>query len=122
MYYGQVKCCSVLAIVLSDVRSLCLAGLEGAVLDSESLHPLLHLAFNALAGLHISHNNIKLDNFHLVGKKVMVVDFEHVVTELSDADFEWATQNSVCRLIGYYRENVNCFMSDGLLPKGSLEG
>lgn len=37
---------------------------------------MLHQALGALAAFSVSHDDTKLDNFHVVGDKIMAADFE----------------------------------------------
>jgi hypothetical protein len=52
------------------------------VLREQDVRPLFDQALNALASQGISHDGMKLDNFHLVSnggnKAVMVIDLERV--------------------------------------------
>ncbi|PFH55142.1 hypothetical protein XA68_10615 [Ophiocordyceps unilateralis] len=100
--YGQIEYDGAPALILSDIGGASLAEPEGAVLNDQELQPLLSQALGALASLGISHDDIKLDNFHLVGqdrdKIIMVVDLERV-DELSSEDPEFIVSSNVEWLI-----------------------
>ncbi|KAL6411782.1 hypothetical protein AUP68_04159 [Ilyonectria robusta] len=65
-WYGEMEYDGTRALILSDIGGDCLATPEGAVLDEKDLHPLLYQALSSLTNLGVSHDDTKLDNFHLV--------------------------------------------------------
>ncbi|KAF4452239.1 hypothetical protein FALBO_16215 [Fusarium albosuccineum] len=125
MYYGCIDYDGKRASILSDIGGACVATPEGAVLEPDDLRVLSDQALTALTKLGVSHDDIKLDNFHLVtenGKdRIMVVDFEMIDTDLSAEDFAYAAESSGSWLIQQYRQHLNCLEHDGLLlPKRPL--
>jgi hypothetical protein len=75
----------------------------------------------------VSHDDTKLDNFHVVGEgegaKVMVVDFEQVDLDLGEEDAAWVVRENVLTLVGRWREHLECLREDGFLPrKGRVQG
>jgi hypothetical protein len=77
--------------------------------------------------LGVSHDDIKLDNFHLVGEgegaKVMVVDLEQVDLDLGEEDAAWVVRENVETLVGRWRGHLECLREDGFLPKvGRVQG
>ena len=118
VFYGQIEYDGAPAIILSDIGGYCLATPEGTILEPEDLRPLLHVALSALSSLGVSHDDIKLDNFRLVGNndKVMVVDFETVTTGLTDDEFAFMANSNANRLTRSYKNNIECMKYDGLLP------
>jgi hypothetical protein len=113
------------ALILSDIGGNCLATPEGAVLDKQGLRPLLEQAFTSLADLGAYHDDIKLDNFHLVtdnGKdKIMVLDLESVGFELSGEDLSCVAKGNSNWLINQYDDHLECMEYDGMiLPKRPL--
>ncbi len=66
------------AIVLSDIGGAALATPEGLLLELPELRRLVHQALDAFIPFGIFPSDIKLDNYHLTGSKVMVVDLERV--------------------------------------------
>jgi len=117
IFYGQAEYRGVRSIVLSDIGGACVATPEGAILPAEDMHRLFDQALGALAELGVTHDDVKLDNFHLVEKgdgekAIMVLDLErinHVPKERSRA--EWVVK----RLMRYYRGHLECLEDDGLL-------
>ncbi|KAI1818945.1 hypothetical protein F4861DRAFT_534839 [Xylaria intraflava] len=77
--YGQIEYDGTRALLLSDVGGQSLAEPE-AILPEHQLRPLVDQAFQALAELRFTHDDLKLDNFRLVngGTAIMVVDLELV--------------------------------------------
>ncbi|KAF5012145.1 hypothetical protein FDECE_1794 [Fusarium decemcellulare] len=124
-YYGCVDYDGVRAIILSDIGGACVAAPEGAVLQQDDFRAILDPALTALKNFGVSHDDVKLDNFHLVtenGKdKIMVVDLERVDTHLSENDLDFATRSHGSWLIQQYRQHLDCLEFDGLLlPKRPL--
>lgn len=117
--YGQIEYDGAPALILSDIGGACLAEPEGAVLDEQELRPLLSQALGALASLGISHDDIKLDNFHLVGQDhnsiIMVVDLERVIESPSKEELERMVRHNFNWLISAYRDHLDCLRHDGLL-------
>ncbi|POR39748.1 Uncharacterized protein TPAR_00066 [Tolypocladium paradoxum] len=122
--YGQIEYDGARALILSDVGGACLAEPEGVVLHERELRPLLDQALSALASCGISHDDIKLDNFHLVGQghnwMIVVVDLERV-DELSKEELDWVVPKNVNRLINDYRDHLDCLRFDCLLPRDHLD-
>ncbi|KAM4062913.1 hypothetical protein HRG_013787 [Hirsutella rhossiliensis] len=118
--YGQIEYDGARALILSDVGGACLAEPEGAMLNEKELRPLLNRALSALASCCISHDDIKLDNFHLVGQDhariIMVVDLER-------EELEWMVKKNTNSLIKAYRDHLDCLREDGLklLQEGVLD-
>ncbi|KAM6520135.1 hypothetical protein FALCPG4_013686 [Fusarium falciforme] len=124
--FGQIEYDGKRALILSDIGGYCIATPEGAVLDEKDFRPLLKKALTSISKPGVSHNDNKLDNFHLVtedGKdRVMIVDLEMVDTGLSEADFAFAAEASEDFLIQQYRQHLECMEYDGvLLPKRPLK-
>ena len=124
--FGQIEYDGKRALILSDIGGYCIATPEGAVLDEKDFRPLLKKALTSISKLGVSHDDNKLDNFHLVtedGKdRVMIVDLEMVDTGLPEADFAFAAEASEDFLIQQYRQHLECMEYDGvLLPKWPLK-
>ena len=117
--YGQVWFDGSRALVLSDIGGACIAEPEGAVLQEADIKPLFHQALSALASQGISHDDVKLDNFHLVNrggtKNVMIVDLERVNILPPEKDRAWIVQGDVDFLMQAYRDHLDCLRVDGLL-------
>lgn len=124
--FGQIEYDGKRALILSDIGGYCIATPEGAVLDEKDFRPLLKKALTSISKLGVSHDDNKLDNFHLVTEdrkdRVMIVDLEMVDTNLSEAEFAFAAEASEDFLIQQYRQHLECMEYDGvLLPKRPLK-
>jgi len=64
------------AHVLSDIGGHSLSTPAGAVLAPEDFDRLMLETFNALGSCLVLHDDLKMDNYHLVGNKIMAVDME----------------------------------------------
>lgn len=117
--HGQIAYDGTRALILSDIGGACLATPEGAVLRPEELRPLLETALTTLADHGVSHDDIKLDNFHLVssgrGEKIMAVDLERVDVGLSQEDRDIVLRANVDQLVRWYRGHLECLKEDGVL-------
>ena len=118
-YYGHIEYDGTPALILSDIGGKCVAEPEGAILREEELRPLLERALRALADYGVSHDDIKLDNFHLVEEgnedKIMVVDFERVDFGLSKEDFDFMVKANANQIMRWYKGHFKCLENDGLL-------
>lgn len=118
-YYGEVQFEGKPAIVLSDIGGACVAEPKGAVLREEHIRPLFHQALTALMSQGISHDDLKLDNLHLVkkgaGRAIMVVDLESVNEIPPEKNREQIVQCDVNCLMRAYRDHLECLEFDGLL-------
>jgi len=117
--YGQTEYRGVRALVLSDIGGACVAAPEGAILTEKVMRGLFDQALRALAELGATHDDLKLDNFHLVEKAgqkaIMVLDLERV-NHLPNKDtaIKYAGLN-VNRLVREFRSHLECLEDDGLL-------
>ncbi|KAF5620250.1 hypothetical protein F52700_11571 [Fusarium sp. NRRL 52700] len=124
-FHGTIQFNNVSSMILSDVGGHCLSVPEGAVLEKEDLWLLLEQAHMAIADLGAYHDDIKLDNFHLVtdnGKdKIMILDLESVGFELSGEQLSHVAKGSAAWLIDQYEDHLKCMECDGIiLPKRPL--
>lgn len=125
-FYGQIEYDGKRALILSDIGGYCVATPEGAVLDEKDFRPLLEKALTSISKLGVSHDDNKLDNFHLVtedGKdRIMIVDLEMVDTGLAEGDFAFLAKASGDFVMRQYRQHLECMEYDKvLLPKRPLK-
>lgn len=117
--YGQVQSDGKRALVLSDIGGACVASPEGAVLTEQDVQPLFEQALGTLVSHGISHGDLKLDNFDLVGnpgnRAIMIVDLESVDIIQPEPDRAWIVQSDVSFLMQAYRDHLVCLKYDGLL-------
>ncbi|WAO88616.1 Hypothetical protein NCS54_00597300 [Fusarium falciforme] len=121
--FGQVDYDDTRALLMSDIVGACLATPEGAVLRHDELQPLLEETLTVLVNAGMSHDDLKLDNFHLVeddlgGDRIMTVDLERVDIGLSEKQAAFAIKCAVDILMQAYKAHLECLEHDGLLqPK-----
>lgn len=117
--YGQVQHDGKRCLVLSDIGGACVATPEGTVLTEQDIQPLFEQALGTLASHGISHGDLKLDNFHLVGspgnRTIMIVDLESADIIPPEKDRSWIVQSDVSFLMQAYRDHLVCLEYDGLL-------
>jgi tRNA A-37 threonylcarbamoyl transferase component Bud32 len=129
---GQIEYDGGRALVLDDIGGVCLADPSGGMVmlekgderrRGEELGRLLGEALVELAAKGVSHDDTKLDNFHLVGDgdrdggRIMVVDFELVDLDLGEEDAAWVVRANVESLVGRWREHLERLKEDGFLPR-----
>ena len=117
--YGQVQYEGTRALVLSDIGGACVAEPGGAVLGEQDVRPLFDQALSALASHGISHDDLKLDNFHLVNKSgnktIMIVDLERINKLPHEKDRAQIVRADVDFLMQAYRDHLECLREDGWL-------
>jgi len=116
IFYGQAEYRGVRSIVLSDIGGASVATPEGAILPKKDMHRLFDQALRPLAELGLTHDDLKLDNFHLVEKDgekaIMVVDLERInLIPKESSMVEWDIE----KLMDDYRDHLKCLKNDGLL-------
>lgn len=76
-YYGQVTCADDRPVLLfSGIGGDALCEPATAGISEGRLRELLTNAYDSMAFYNIAHTDAKLDNFILVGDRIMVVDLE----------------------------------------------
>lgn len=111
--YGELKYEGTRALLLSDIGGENLATPEGALLEATDLGRMLHDAFTALAQFRISQNDMKLDNFHVVGDKIMILDLEMVNENVPSERLALFNKSHVDRLTEDYEHNQYRFYVNG---------
>ncbi|KAK4038136.1 hypothetical protein C8A01DRAFT_48193 [Parachaetomium inaequale] len=105
-YYGEVRYHqryrSVHALLLSDIGDACLASPEGALLEMPEFRRLLSQALTALAQFRVQPDDVKLDNIHLAGDRIMVL----LASDIKDT-VDW-----MARL---YEDTQYCYWDDGFI-------
>ncbi|KOS18220.1 hypothetical protein ESCO_002869 [Escovopsis weberi] len=89
-HFGTARVAGLRAHILSDVGgfSLPLKGASG--IEDSAFRDMLMRALGALAFQGFIHDDLKLDNFHLVGDRIVVLDLEQM--EFVDS---WETRKTV---------------------------
>lgn len=91
--YGEAECTKTettgtRALVLSDIGGVSLHEDNARGLGVAQLEGMLSEPFRALAELRVSHDDYKLDNYRLVGGRIMIIDFDSsYIFETEDPDF-----------------------------------
>ncbi|KAH7272868.1 hypothetical protein B0J15DRAFT_543461 [Fusarium solani] len=120
IYFGQIDYDNTRALLLSDIGGACLATLEGAVLRHDELQPLLEETLTALVNAGVSHDDLKLDNFHLVendrgGDRIIAVDLQRVDMGLSGKQEAFAVKCAIDLLMQAQKVYLERLEHDGLL-------
>ncbi|GAB1312792.1 Protein kinase domain-containing protein [Madurella fahalii] len=114
-FLGELRYNGTRAILLSDIGGACLITPEGALLEVAEVRRLLGQAFAALAQFRVSQDDAKLDNFHIVQDRIMVVDMERVVEDLTDTDLDIITNSTVNFLARLYQDHQYSLWTDGFI-------
>lgn len=80
-YYGEVECprtetTGSRALILSDIGGIPLQDEAAGSLEYEQLSDMLWRSLRAVAELGVEHDDVKLDNYVLVGDTIMLIDFD----------------------------------------------
>ncbi|KAK1749606.1 hypothetical protein QBC47DRAFT_354831 [Echria macrotheca] len=90
--YGEADCpatesTETRALVLSDIGGIGLYEDAASGLDTEHVESMLLQSLRALASLGVIHDDSKLDNYRIVGDRIMVIDFDSsYITESGDTE------------------------------------
>lgn len=83
-YLGEVAYGNKRAILLSDIGGAALAEPEGLLLEMPDLRRMMRQAVAAIGQFGRVHDDSKLDNYHLVGDKIMIIDLERMSEHVDD--------------------------------------
>lgn len=116
IFYGEVTCADgAPCLLLSDIGGNVLCSPDAAGISEGLLKDLLGKVFNALAIYNIAYDDIKLDNFLLVGRnRIMVIDLE-MAEEREPGDVEFFNNSSIRHLCLAYQRHQEVLRFDGLL-------
>lgn len=103
------------AILLSDIGGAALAIPEGALLELADFRRLVRQALDAFAPFGMLHADSKLDNYHLTGDRVMVVDLERVGEDLDGEELDFFIDSEVKHLAKFYENLQYELWKDGLI-------
>lgn len=114
--YGELEYEGTRALLLSDVGGHNVATPEGSIAREPDFRRMLHTAFDALARFDVRHGDLKLDNLHVVGNKIMVLDLERVDLEpLSKEELAWDVNDMTDHIAERYRWNQSYLWGRGQL-------
>lgn len=88
-FYDSLKYDGVRAIMVEYLGGISLCSPEGATMTTEELSTLLQPWYRALNALGVFHDDPNLANVHFVDGKVMAMDFESAVFDVSPEDREY---------------------------------
>jgi hypothetical protein len=115
-YFGELRYENKRAILLSDIGGAALATPEGLLLEMADFRRMMHQAMSAVAQFGMFHDDIKLDNYHITGDKIMVVDLERMNEGLTDKEYlDQLVKGAVDRLANRYEHTQYCLWKDGLI-------
>ncbi|KAK1766931.1 hypothetical protein QBC33DRAFT_540680 [Phialemonium atrogriseum] len=103
-YYGQVTWADgTPALLFSDIGGNALCEPAAAEISEDRLRELLTNAYDTMAFYNIAHTDAKLDNFILVGDRIMVVDLEMAEEGRPDQVRSW-NDGSIWHLLRTYKD------------------
>lgn len=103
-YFGELKYKGTKAILLSNIGGACVGEPVGALLDKEEFRRLIKDTLSDLAQFGALPDDTRLENFHIVGDKMMAVDFE-MIDEVASAKIEDLT-DWLAELYGNRRQDL----------------
>ncbi|KAK5655574.1 hypothetical protein OQA88_5505 [Cercophora sp. LCS_1] len=114
-YYGRLHYNGIRALILEYLEGVSLSSPEGATLRLEELSTLLQPCYQALHAFGVHHDDPNLSNFQLVNGKIMVLDLESAVFDLSANDQAYFMKTSIECLAGRYRNMQAYYRHEGSL-------
>ncbi|KID82799.1 Protein kinase-like domain protein [Metarhizium guizhouense ARSEF 977] len=87
-YFGALTYKGIKAILLSDIGGARVGEPAGTLLDKEEFRRLMKDTLSDLARFGALPDDTRLENFHIVGDKMMAVDFETVDEVVSASQIE----------------------------------
>lgn len=119
---GELQYDNTRALLMSDIGGVCLAAPEGAMLELDEFRRLVRQTLVLLSRFGVSQDDYKLDKFHLIDDKVIVVDLEMMNYEsrghLTDEQVEFDIDYRADLLAKLYEDNQYYFWEDGILSVG----
>ncbi|POR35493.1 Uncharacterized protein TPAR_04312 [Tolypocladium paradoxum] len=111
--YGMVNYKHTRALLLSDIGGLPLYSPKGPELGEQEFHEKVGKALRALHSVGVDHDDVKLDNYHLVGDDIFVLDHE-LSSEFNPENSERFIRGSLKRLWYMYSAHQRTMRYDGL--------
>ncbi|POR33874.1 Protein kinase-like domain protein [Tolypocladium paradoxum] len=107
IYYGEARCDDgTPALILSDVGGIPLFEDEVFAMEEKRLEGMVEEAFSAMVSFGVQYDDLKLDNLHLVGDRIVILDLENA--EALNSPAERAIELEVGEIMDlwkYYRRN-----------------
>lgn len=114
-FYGCLHYNRTRAMILEYLGGVSLSSPEGATLRLEELSTLLQPCYRALHAFGVYHGDPNLSNFHLVDRKIMVLDFGGAVFDMSADDLAFFMGSKICEMARRYRSMQAYYRHDGSL-------
>ncbi|KAK3363174.1 hypothetical protein B0T25DRAFT_587189 [Lasiosphaeria hispida] len=113
--FGELVYDSEKTLLLSNIGGPCLSTPEGALLELDDLRQMLRQALTATSHFRILQDDVRLDNFHFINGKIMVVDLETVNVILSDEDLAFGIDCAVERIARLYADYQYSLWDNGTI-------
>ncbi|RMJ18927.1 hypothetical protein CDV36_001330 [Fusarium kuroshium] len=99
------------ALILSEVNGVEACNQKFPCLEPSEFQRRIEEAFAELAKFGLAYGDIKLDNFLLVGDRVVIVDLESVWEDTPD-EIEYANETHIEHLISMYERHLDGMSND----------
>ncbi|KAI8721341.1 hypothetical protein NCS52_00581400 [Fusarium sp. LHS14.1] len=111
-YFGETTVHNTRALILSEVDGVEACNQKFPCLEAPEFRHRVEEAFAELAQFGLAYGDLKLDNFLLVGDRVIIVDLESVWEDTPD-EIEYANETHVEHLISMYERHLEGMSNDG---------
>ncbi|RTE80464.1 hypothetical protein BHE90_005072 [Fusarium euwallaceae] len=109
--FGETTVHNTRALILSEVNGVEACNQEFPCLEPSEFQRRIEEAFAELAKFGLAYGDIKLDNFLLVGDRVVIVDLESVWEDTPD-EIEYANETHIEHLISMYERHLDGMSND----------
>ncbi|GAB1309939.1 hypothetical protein MFIFM68171_00149 [Madurella fahalii] len=113
--YGSLHYNGARALILEHVGGVSPSTPEGSTLKLEALSDLLQVCYRALHSFGVHHDDPQLGNFQFLDGRIMVLDLERVMFDLSLDDNAFYMKTSIEELAIRYRDRQAYFRRNGFL-------
>jgi hypothetical protein len=103
------------ALILEHLAGVSLVSPEGATLKLEELSALLQPCYRAMHAFKAHQDDVNLANFQLVDGKIMVLDLENVIFDLSEDRMARFMRGDMKQLADQYQSIQDCYVREGCL-------
>ncbi|KAJ3469507.1 hypothetical protein MRS44_003572 [Fusarium solani] len=110
--FGETTVHGTRALILSEVDGVESCNQKFPCLEPPEFQRRIEEAFAELAKFGLAYGDLKLDNFLLVGDRVVIVDLESVWEDTPD-EIEYANETHVEHLISMYERHLDGMSNDG---------
>ncbi|EEU39778.1 uncharacterized protein NECHADRAFT_79613 [Fusarium vanettenii 77-13-4] len=110
--FGETTVHNNRALILSEVDGVEACSQKFPCLEPPEFQRRIEEAFAELAQFGLAYGDLKLDNFLLVGDRVVIVDLESVWEDTPD-EIEYANETHIEHLISMYERHLDGMSNDG---------